>query len=211
VLLSGGIDSATCLYATKEKYGIRALTLEYDGIAQSEIQSAKKVANGLGVRDHRIVRLPDLREAGDIVEGRFGSLPSTYIPMRNIIFYSFASSFAEEARASIIVGGHNLDDTKIFRDVSDEFFQLLEKTIWSGSEILGRSKTRIVRPLRRKTKAQVVKYAASLGVPFKLTWSCHRDGKEHCWDCDGCRSRLEAFRRAGVPDPLAPVLKGKIT
>lgn len=212
MLLSGGIDSATCLYLTKIKHNVRALTFEYQGIARQEVESATAVAAKAGVVEHRLFRLPDLREAEDIPSGRFGGLPTTYIPMRNSIFYSVAGSYAEEMRAPLIVGGHNRDDAKIFRDVSEKFFVNLESTLLSGSTILKRQQTRIRRPLRRKTKVQVVKLAASLGIPFELTWSCHRAGTEHCWECAGCLSRLESFRRAGILDPLAPrVGQAKIT
>jgi len=211
VLLSGGIDSATCLYLIRVTHEVRALTFEYHGIAGRELQSAKAVAARAGVVEHRFVRLPDLREAGDIRGVRFEGLPRTYIPLRNSIFYSLAASYAEETRAALIVGGHNRDDSRIFRDVSPEFFAALERAFLVSSPILRGVGTRIARPLSRKSKAQVVKLAASLGVPLELTWSCHRNLKEHCWSCDGCLSRKESFRRAGVLDPLFPHGEGKIT
>lgn len=156
-------------------------------------------------------RLPDLRETEDMPGASFGDLPPTYIPMRNSIFYSVAGSYAEEKRAQLIVGGHNRDDANVFRDVSEEFFEDLGSALLSGSAILKRHRTRIRRPLSKKTKVQVVKLAASLRVPFELTWSCHRFGTEHCWECAGCLSRLESFRRAGIRDPLSPVGETKIT
>jgi len=211
VLLSGGIDSATCLYSLKDRYDIRALTFEYHGIAKHEIDSAKAIAIKAGVEEHRIFRLPDLREAEDIRGGRFGGLPPTYIPLRNSIFYSVAGAYAEEKRVPLIVGGHNRDDAKVFKDAKGDFFETFEKTLWSGSTILKRQKTKIGRPLSRKTKVQVVKLAASLKVPFELTWSCHRDGTEHCWECAGCLSRLESFRGAGIHDPLEPRSQTKVT
>ncbi len=159
------------------------------------------MADAAGV-GQRVVRLPDLREAGDIGGSGFPGLPPTYIPMRNAVFYSLAASYAEEVRADCIVGGHNRDDLKVFRDVSPAFFSGLERAIWTGSKILERKRTRILRPLRSKSKPQVIRLASSLGVPLELTWSCHRDGGRHCWRCDGCRARAGAFERAGVADPL---------
>lgn len=202
MLLSGGIDSATCLYLTKTKHDTRALTFVYHGIAKQELESARAIGARAGVLEHRLFRLPDLREAGDMPGWSFGDLPPTYIPMRNSIFYSVAGSYAEEKGVQLIVGGHNRDDANVFSDVSEEFFTALQRTLQSGSSILTRQRTRIRRPLRRKTKVQVVKLAASLRVPFELTWSCHRAGTEHCWECTGCLSRLESFRRAGIRDPL---------
>ncbi len=210
MLLSGGIDSATCLYLTKATHFVRALTFEYHGVARMELQSARKIGAAAGVAEHRFVRLPDLKEAGDIPGVRFEGLPPTYIPLRNSIFYSLAASYAEEIGAGLIVGGHNRDDSRVFKDVSPEFFAALEKALWAGSAILQRKKTRIIRPLRQKSKVQVVRLAASLKVPLELTWSCHGDGNEHCWRCEGCLSRRTSFTKAGVRDPLAPG-PGKIT
>lgn len=195
----------------KTKYNVRALTFEYHGIARQEVECANVIAARAGVIEHRTFRLPDLREAEDMPGVSFGDLPPTYIPMRNSIFYTVAGSYAEEKRIALIVGGHNRDDAKLFRDVRDEFFIDLGRTLWSGSVILKRQRTRIRRPLRRKTKVQVVRLASSMRVPFELTWSCLRTGIEHCWECAGCLSRLDSFRRAGIRDPLAPAGEGKIT
>lgn len=201
MLLSGGIDSATALYLTSPSHLVRALTFQYHGIAKQELASARKIGASAGILEHRFVRLPDLREAGDI-GARFDGLPPTYIPLRNSIFYSFAASYAEEVGASLIVGGHNRDDEKVFYDVSQGFFGALEATLRSASPILRRNRTRVVRPLRNKTKPEVVRLAVSLRVPLELTWSCHRSGRYHCWHCHGCLSRRKAFTDAGVADPL---------
>jgi 7-cyano-7-deazaguanine synthase len=180
-------------------------------MARSELESARAVADEAGVEEHRVVRLPDLREAEDIDGAEFYGLPPTYIPMRNSIFYSFAASYAEETSAKEIVGGHNRDDSRVFRDVSADFFGALQRVMWAGSNELKQRRLRIVRPVRSKTKVQVIRLAASLGVPLQLTWSCHREGRLHCWKCDGCISRREAFRLAEVPDPLNSSRTGKIT
>jgi 7-cyano-7-deazaguanine synthase len=203
VLLSGGIDSATALYLTKRTQRVRALTFQYSGIAEQELESAKAIAERAKVGEHRLVRLPDLREAEEIKGFPLGGLPPTYIPMRNSVFYSFAASYAEEARAGSIVGGHNKDDEEVFADVSPEFFLALQKALRAGSPALRRNRLRIVRPLRRLDKARVIGLAVKLKVPLELTWSCHREGREHCRECPGCLSRTDAFRRAGVVDPLA--------
>ena len=203
MLLSGGIDSTTALHLTKRKQGVRALTFEYAGIARRELAAAQAIALRAGVFEHRIVRLPDLREAADIPGFTPSGLPPTYIPLRNSIFYAFAASYAEETGATCIVGGHNRDDAKVFADASPEFFGALQRSLWSGSPILRRNRLKIARPLSRLTKPAVIRLAASLGVTFELTWSCHRDTEEHCWRCDGCLSRTRCFKEAGIVDPLA--------
>ncbi len=204
MLLSGGIDSATALQVARESYRVKAITFEYHGIASSEVRAARAMASRLGVEEHRLVRVPDLREAADISGASFGGLPPTYIPLRNSVFYSFAASYAEEVAASAIVGGHNKDDMAVFADVSQAFFASLEKAFHAGSPILKRSRLRILRPLQQMTKSQVVEAAESRAVPLELTWSCHRDGRRHCWGCAGCLARRASFQKAGVEDPLDP-------
>ena len=210
MLLSGGIDSATALYLTRASSPMRAITFVYHGMAKGEIRSAREIASSAKVLEHRFVRLPDLREAGDFAGADFGGLPPTYIPLRNSIFYSFAASFAEEAGASLIVGGHNRDDEKVFDDVGSAFFTNLQGAFRAASPILRGNSIRISRPLAKKTKPEVIRLAAALHVPFGLTWSCHRSGDRHCWRCDGCLSRRRAFEAAGVSDPLAVGKRGKL-
>ena len=203
MLLSGGKDSATALYLTTAKRPARALTFAYHGIARREMRSARAIAAEAGVVEHRLVRLPDLREASDIPGFERAGLPPTYIPLRNAIFYSHAASYAEETGATLIVGGHNRDDEDVFADVSSDFFRDLQKAMLEGSPLLRGNRVRISRPLRHMRKAQVVRLAASAGVPLGLTWSCHRDGKEHCWKCEGCLGRMRSFDLAEVVDPLS--------
>jgi len=174
-------------------------------MAAAELQAAKSLAKRVGVLEHRIVRIPDLREAGDISGSRDlsrGRVPSTYIPMKNAIYYSVGAAFAEEKGAGAIIGGHNRDDREVFEDTGDEFFAYLEKAFLAGSKRLKRNDLRIQRPLKDKSKAEVVALAAGVGVPLELTWSCHRAGAVHCWKCEGCGRRIEAFDAAGVRDPL---------
>lgn len=210
MLLSGGIDSATALYLTRPSRRVRVLTFEYHGIARSEVQAAKSVATSAGAREHRLIRLPDLKEIGNIRGTRFEGLPPTYIPLRNSVFYSLAASYAEEIRATAIVGGHNREDQTMFSDVRPEFFRSLERALLAASPILRKIGFRIEQPLSGMNKSQVVKLAHSLGVPLEQTWSCHRGGRNHCWRCAGCLSRGRAFAEAGLKDPLKS-LQGKVT
>jgi 7-cyano-7-deazaguanine synthase len=204
VLLSGGIDSATCLYLTKRRGFVnRAITIRFYKIAAGELAAATRIAKEAKVKEHRFVSVPALRELSDMQSPpTLTGLPQTYIPMKNPVYYGLAAAYAEEVGAIRIVGGHNADDTKLFEDTSDEFFRNLQRTLISASGRLKASRMRVWRPLREMTKAEVVSLAAKLGVPLEMTWSCHNEGIEHCWECEGCRQRGLAFKAAGVSDPL---------
>jgi len=155
------------------------------------------------VEEHRVVEIPQLKEAGDMEDGsNFRDLPPTYIPMRNGIFYSLAASYAEEVGADYIIGGHNREDVAVFPDTTPAFFDNFQKAIWAGSRRLGERRTTVLRPLQLKSKTEVVSLAAGLGVPLARTWSCYSEGRRHCWECEGCRKRARAFAQAGVRDPL---------
>lgn len=173
------------------------------GTATGELQAARRIASRAGVVEHRVVRVPDLREAADIKDGPLsgGRVPATYIPMKNAIFYGLAGAFADETGAEAIIGGHNKDDKRIFEDAGDRFFASLQSAFQESSPRL--AKVRIVRPLKLYTKPEVVVLAAKLGVPLELTWSCHMGGARPCWRCEGCRGRVSSFKAAGVTDPLA--------
>jgi len=161
------------------------------------------LARRVGVLEHRVMRIPELREASDIKGTReLKGVPRTYIPMKNAVFYSLGAAYAEEKGSGCLMGGHNADDMRVFDDTSEEFFSSLQEAFRAGSARLRRNGLKILRPLKGMTKVEVVKTASKLGVPLELTWSCHLSGKEHCWQCEGCKARLRAFREAGVADPL---------
>ena len=143
------------------------------------MRAATRLAAAAGVEEHRFFSMPDLMEVGDIASpGRLADLLPTYIPMKNAIYYSVASAFAEEVGAERVIGGHNSDDRGVFEDTADGFFRGLQRALRTGSVRLREQDFRISRPLRTMKKSEVVALAAKLGVPLEMTWSCHR-GREH--------------------------------
>jgi 7-cyano-7-deazaguanine synthase len=206
VLLSGGLDSAVALYwALHDKHIVRTLTFNYFRRSRKEIVACERISRRTGAPNMRI-DLPFLREVEDskMADNRNPILKraqSAYIPCRNIIFYGIAASFAEIWDASYIVGGHNKNDTCLFPDSSPKFFSLFDKTASYG-RISGTRTGKIILPLSRLDKSQVIRLGEKLGVPFEMTWSCYTSHSRPCEKCLSCRLRRKAFKEAGVRDPL---------
>jgi 7-cyano-7-deazaguanine synthase len=205
VLLSGGIDSATALYLTKQQTDdIYSLNMTYTQTRDSETEASKKLAATAKVKEHLLVYLPLFKD----IETRYRPTPSpeissAYLPARNIVFYGVAAAYAETIGANRIVFGSNADDAKELPDARREFIQLMNELIRSGTRA-GREgfEIEIVNPLIGYDKAEVLKLALELRVPLELTWSCYENGQVPCGKCRGCRNRMSAFKAAGMEDPL---------
>jgi len=206
VLLSGGIDSATALYLTKqENFEIFTLNMVYTQGYDSEAEASKKLATAAQVREHLSIYLPFFKD----LETRYRPEPSStisaaYLPARNMVFYSVAVAYAETLGATEIVFGSNADDAKDLPDARPHFIRLMNELIKIGTRAgVEGSSIEIVNPLLKFSKTDVLKLALRLGVPLQLTWSCYENAKIPCGKCRGCRMRSEAFVAAGVPDPLS--------
>jgi 7-cyano-7-deazaguanine synthase len=129
-------------------------------------------------------------------------IPNTYVPARNSIFLSLAASCAEAEKASAIFIGANAVDYSGYPDCRPRylkaFAELIRKGTKAGDE--GRS-IRVVAPLLRLSKKEIVRRAFMLGVPVEKTWSCYRGGKKACGRCDSCLLRAKGFRDACMKDP----------
>ncbi|MDD5691284.1 MAG: 7-cyano-7-deazaguanine synthase QueC [Candidatus Omnitrophica bacterium] len=205
VLLSGGLDSATVLYLAKAKgYICRCLIFNYGQLHKKEICQAVKIAKAAGCT-YKILKI-DFPWKGSalldrkikIPEKAVRGIPVTYVPSRNIIFLSFAASFAETIGAQAIFVGAHAQDYSGYPDCRPEFFKVFSKMIKSGT-CGGFS---ILAPLLRMNKSQIILAGAKLGVPFELTWSCYRGTKIPCARCDSCYYRAKGFKEAGLVDPL---------
>ena len=214
-LLSGGLDSATCLaFARREGYRCFALSFDYGQRHRAELDAARRVAASLGAEKHLIVPV-DLRAFGgsaltdDIEVPKTGvqeGIPVTYVPARNTIFLSFAMAWAEVLGAADIFIGVNAIDYSGYPDCRPEFIEAFERmaNLATKAGVEQRTRVKIHTPLIRLSKSEIIKLAAELGVDFRLTHSCYDpdEGGRPCGLCDSCRLRLKGFAEAGVRDPL---------
>lgn len=187
VLLSGGLDSAVALWwALREGHDVVALSFRYPGRPLREARAARDLAARAGVR---LVEadVPFLREPEG---GRFRDAPRGYVPARNAVFYAAAAYHAEVLDRDAVVGGHNADDAARFPDASPAFFARLEALLGDGLWTPpGARAPRLVMPLSRLTKRQVVALGRELRAPLGLAWSCYEDGDAPCAACPSCVER----------------------
>ena len=216
VLLSGGLDSSVALaVAIDEGYTVHVLTVDYGQRHQKELDSARAMAAHYGV-DQKTVRV-DLSAFGGsaLTDGLIKvpsetpleeigvTIPPTYVPARNTVFISMAASWAEALGAEAVFIGANAVDYSGYPDCRPEFIEAMERAVEAGTKrgVEG-DPIRIVAPILRATKAEIVRRGLDLGVPFRLTWSCYRGRKRACGHCDSCQLRLQGFADAGAVDPL---------
>jgi len=218
-LLSGGLDSSTCLaLARRDGFDCYALSFDYGQRHRIELACAARVATSLGVVDRRIVSF-DLRQFGQSAltseiavpksrsaEQMDAGIPVTYVPARNTIFLSFALAWAEVLEASDIFIGVNALDYSGYPDCRPEYIEAFERmaNLATKAAIEGRTRVMVHTPLIRLSKAEIVGLAAELGLDFSLTHSCYDpdEAGRPCGACDSCSLRRKGFEEAGLKDPL---------
>ena len=214
-LLSGGLDSSTCLgWAKREGYQCYALSFDYGQRHRTELEAAGRVAQSIGVT--RQITIPiDLRPFGgsaltsdaiDVPKARTEGIPVTYVPARNTIFLSLALAWAEVLGAADIVIGVNAIDYSGYPDCRPEFIRAYETmaNLATRAGVEGHTKIKIHTPLIELTKAGIIQLAVSLKVDLSLTHSCYDPDAEgrSCGLCDSCVLRLKGFADAGLVDPV---------
>ena len=214
-LLSGGLDSSTCLgVAKRDGFECFALSFDYGQRHRIELEAAARVAGFFDAREQRTVKI-DLRAFGgsaltDDIEvpktGLSDGIPVTYVPARNTIFLSFAMAWAEVLESSDIFIGVNAIDYSGYPDCRPEFIEAFGKmaNLATRAAVEGRTRLRIHTPLAHLNKAGIVRLAREVGLDFSLTHSCYDPdaGGGPCGRCDSCILRRKGFEEAGVIDPL---------
>ena len=215
-LLSGGLDSATCLaYAMKGGFECYALSFDYGQRYKVELEFAARSATALGAVEHKVSHI-DLRMFGgsaltadiDVPKNdTAGSgIPITYVPARNTIFLSFAMAYAEVLGVSDVFIGVNAIDYSGYPDCRPEFIAAFEKmaNLATRAGVEGHTRFQVHAPLQTLSKADIVNLAVKLNLDFSLTSSCYDPGikGEPCGSCDSCLLRAKGFADAGVFDPI---------
>jgi 7-cyano-7-deazaguanine synthase len=213
VLISGGLDSATCLAIAKDQgYDCYALSFDYGQRHKSELHAARKLAEGMQVSDYKTIRI-DMSGIGGsaltdmsiaVPEIESDGIPITYVPARNTIFMSYALGWAEVLQAATIFIGVNALDYSGYPDCRPDFIEAFQKMANLATKIgVEGHEIEIKIPLIHATKAEIIKQGMALGVDYGQTVSCYQadhEGKA-CGCCDSCRLRIKGFFDAGVADP----------
>ena len=218
VLLSGGLDSATCLAIAKDQGFLpHAISFRYGQRHEYELERAGWIAESVGVASHRVVEI-DLSQfggsaltddaitvpKGDSVAEIGEAIPVTYVPARNTVFLSLALALAETLSANDLFIGVNALDYSGYPDCRPEYIQAYEAmaNLATKQAVEGRP-LKIHTPLIDLTKAQIIAKGTDLGVDYGLTLSCYDPGEggRPCGRCDACLLRAKGFQENGLRDP----------
>ncbi|HEY6099646.1 MAG TPA: 7-cyano-7-deazaguanine synthase QueC [Anaeromyxobacter sp.] len=217
VLLSGGLDSSTCLAVARVAgFEAHCLSVDYGQRHRGELARARRIARALGAAGHEVVKV-DLSAFGGsaltdrsipVPKGRSPSrmardIPVTYVPARNTVLLALALAHAETIGAEDVYVGVNALDYSGYPDCRPEFLRAFERVarVAARAGVSGRA-LRIRAPLLRLSKAGIIKLGAALGVPYRLTQSCYDPVRGRaCGSCDACVLRRMGFEEAGVRDP----------
>lgn len=220
VLVSGGVDSSTCLGITVKKYGkehVIALSITYGQKHTKEMESARVVAKYYGVEhieldletmfqfsdcsllSHSSKEVPKESYAEQLKKTN-GAPVSTYVPFRNGLFLSSAAAIALSKGCEVIYYGAHSDDSagNAYPDCSETFNNAMNQAIYEGSG----KQLHIEAPFVDIPKSEVIKKGLAIGVPYELTWSCYEGGQKPCGICGTCIDRKKAFEKNEVKDPL---------
>ena len=209
VTLSGGLDSSTLLYWAAKRYDVSALTFDYGSKHnERELLAAKEITRRIDI-PHSIIGLPFINElfnsdllksGGEIPEGHYEdpSMRRTVVPFRNGIILSIAVGYAESMNAKTVLYAAHAGDHVIYPDCRPAFLKAMAQAGRAGTYL----EVEIKDPFISLSKKEIVMMGKGLRVPFDITYSCYKGGELHCGKCGTCIERKEAFKLAGIPDPI---------
>lgn len=217
ILLSGGLDSATtAVIARSEGYDCFGLTFKYGQRHSVELDAAKRVADAVGLIEHRVVEI-DLAAFGgsaltdsniEVPKDRdidTADIPITYVPARNTIFLSYALAWAEVLGAFDIFIGVNATDYSGYPDCRPEFVAAFQNmaNLAIAASVQDKGKITIHTPIIQMSKAEIIRTGTKLGLDYSLTHSCYDPDSDAraCGKCDSCKLRAKGFNEANIPDP----------
>lgn len=214
VLLSGGLDSATCAaQAIADGHDVIALSFDYGQRHDKELVAARELVDALGIIEHQIIDINLAQWGGSSLtdsampiptDGKdldAKVIPSTYVPGRNTVFIAIALSLAEASEAIAIYLGINAVDYSGYPDCRPDYLAAFQRlaSLSSKAGLEGRV-PKLVAPLISDSKVDIVHRALKLGVPIEKTWSCYGGEDIPCGRCDACRIRNNALVKAGRGD-----------
>lgn len=215
LLLSGGLDSYTAgAMARRDGYDLFALTVRYGQVHEREVTAAREVARSLRVIRHVELDVDLAAFGGSALVGDGAipkdrdldgpGIPSTYVPARNTIFLSLALGWAEVLGAEAIVLGVNALDYSGYPDCRPEYLEAFGRlaSLATRAGVEGGA-MRVMAPLLRLSKVEIIREGIGLGLDYGLTHSCYDPDPSGapCQRCDSCRLRARGFAQAGVADP----------
>ena len=218
ILLSGGLDSTTCLAIAKNQgFDLNALTLNYGQRHDFELKSAQKIVDHFKIKNHSVVNINLAQFGGsaltdeidvpkDRSESEMTDIPLTYVPARNTVFLSLALAWAETLNAFNIFIGVNVLDYSGYPDCRPEYIAAFEKTANLATKAgVSGERFKIHTPLINMKKSEIILNGLKLGVDYSLTSSCYDPLKNGtpCGHCDACILRLKGFQEADAIDPLS--------
>jgi len=213
VLLSGGLDSATCLAIARDQgYECHTIAFDYGQRTRSELDAAERVSAALGALSHRVIELGMGNIGGsaltdhsiDVPEEGGDGIPVTYVPARNTVFLSLALGLAEVVEAEAIYIGVNAVDYAGYPDCRPAFIEAFQAmaNLATKAGVEG-SPISVETPLMHLSKAQIIQQGTALELDYGLTVSCYQadENGNACGKCDSCRLRKQGFDEALVKDP----------
>jgi 7-cyano-7-deazaguanine synthase len=221
VAVSGGLDSCLTAAIANKDYELAFAHFNYGQRTEKrELKAFNDIADFYHVQKCLVVDITHLSKIGgssltdknvEVTKADLSNknIPSSYVPFRNANILSACVSWAEVISANAIFIGAVFEDSSGYPDCRPDYFNAFNKVIELGTK--PETKIKIITPVIRLSKAEIVKEGFKLKAPFHLTWSCYQNEDEACGMCDSCALRLRGFQQAGIEDPIPYKLKPDYT